>query len=158
MRSSMRLLIALALAATLGAAETAERWGVYAVWLAGPASGNPFPDVQLTAEFRLAGRTVDVTGFYDGGSVSRIQCMPDSAGEWTYTTSSNAPALDGKTGGSQPITVRCGCDTQPTSPMKTALIDPWEMMSTALGDVSGGKLKLKLPGRPFVAVRFVKTN
>ena len=95
----MKLLIAVALAATLTAADTVERWGVYELPLEGPATGNPFLEVQLAAQFRLGGRTVSVTGFYDGGGVYRIRFMPDAAGDWAYTTSSNAPSLDGKTGG-----------------------------------------------------------
>ncbi len=80
------------------AADTVERWGVYEVTLHGPADGNPFLDVKLTAHFHYRHRTMDVDGFYDGGGVYRVRFMPDETGDWTYSTSSTAPALDGKTG------------------------------------------------------------
>ncbi len=80
------------------AAETVERWGVFEITLQGPSAGNPFADVRLAAQFRYRNRTVDVDGFYDGGGTYRIRFMPDEIGGWTYTTSSNVAALDGKTG------------------------------------------------------------
>ena len=86
------------LAAPAPAADTVERWGVYEVALPGPAGGNPFLDVKLSAHFRYRNRTVEVDGFYDGDGMYRIRFMPDEVGEWTYTTSSNAAALNGKTG------------------------------------------------------------
>jgi len=39
-----------------------------------------------------------VDGFYDGEGVYRIRFMPDVEGEWSYTTRSNHPDLDGRTG------------------------------------------------------------
>jgi hypothetical protein len=42
------------------------QWEVFELALAGPSSGNPFTDVQLTATFALGHRTVAVEGFYDG--------------------------------------------------------------------------------------------
>jgi hypothetical protein len=83
----------------LASAQTVERWGVYEVTLSGPAAGNPFQDVKLGAHFKFRNRVVDVDGFYDGAGTYRVRFMPDEIGAWTYTTTSNAPALDGKTGG-----------------------------------------------------------
>ena len=77
---------------------TVEQWGVYEVVLSGPAEGNPFLDVSLGATFTCRNREVKVTGFYDGDSTYRIRFMPDSECDWTYRTSSNRAALDGKTG------------------------------------------------------------
>ena len=94
----MRYLGAVLFCLTLSAAEPVERWGVFEVALPGPSTGNPFLDVRLSAQFRYRNRTVGVDGFYDGGGTYRIRFMPDEIGQWSYTTSSNAPALDGKSG------------------------------------------------------------
>ncbi|HEX3878399.1 MAG TPA: DUF5060 domain-containing protein, partial [Bryobacteraceae bacterium] len=81
-----------------GIAKDAERWGIVEIALPGPVSGNPFLEVRIGAHFHFAHRTVDVNGFYDGDGTYRIRFMPDEIGEWTYTTFSNAPALDNKSG------------------------------------------------------------
>src|SRR5687768_16317611 len=57
-------------------ATTCEQWDVYEVALRGPASGNPFVDVQLAARFTNGARTLDVSGFYDGDGVYRLRFMP----------------------------------------------------------------------------------
>jgi hypothetical protein len=75
-----------------------EQWGLFEVSLRGPADGNPFLDVKLSAEFRFKNRIVKPDGFYDGDGVYRIRFMPDSQGAWTYATRSNRPELNGKTG------------------------------------------------------------
>ena len=75
-----------------------ERWGIFELRLPGPATGNPFLDVTLSAEFMHEGRILNPDGFYDGGGVYRIRCMPDAPGAWTYQTHSNRPELDGQTG------------------------------------------------------------
>jgi hypothetical protein len=93
-----RAALALFLFASLAASATVERWGLYEIALNGPATANPFVDVRVGAQFRFRNRVVDVDGFYDGGGVYRVRFMPDEIGEWTYTTTSSAPALDGKTG------------------------------------------------------------
>ena len=100
MYQRLRLItLATCLAMPASAAATVERWGVYEVSLSGPSGGNPFLDVRLGAHFRFGNRVVDVDGFYDGEGVYRIRFMPDEPGNWTYATSSNVPALDGKSGG-----------------------------------------------------------
>jgi len=93
-----RIALALFLLAGLAPAETVERWGVFELSLNGPASGNPFLDVRISAQFHFRNRTVDVEGFYDGGGVYRVRFMPDEIGEWSYTTISNVAALHGKSG------------------------------------------------------------
>ena len=79
-----------------------ERWGVYEVSLNGPDIGNPFTEVELTAEFKRRdtseGQTFEPHGFYDGDGVYKIRFMPDEVGEWIYTTKSNTAELNGKTG------------------------------------------------------------
>jgi hypothetical protein len=80
------------------AAEGVERWGIYEIELRGPGGGNPFTEVHLGARFAYQRRSVDVTGFYDGDGQYRVRFMPDEEGSWTYTTKSNRPELDGKTG------------------------------------------------------------
>ena len=75
-----------------------ERWGVYEIALTGPSGGNPFSDVRVAAQFGYRNRVVDVEGFYDGDGTYRVRFMPDEIGDWSYLTSSNAPALHGKSG------------------------------------------------------------
>lgn len=88
---------ALALAQPSAPAQ-AERWGVFEASFRGPDAGNPFLDVEFGARFEFQHRIVQVDGFYDGEGVYRVRFMPDTEGEWTYTTRSNRPELDGKTG------------------------------------------------------------
>ena len=46
------------------------RWGLLEIALQGPDVGNPFVDVELSAEFRCGDRSWTVGGFYDGeGSI-----------------------------------------------------------------------------------------
>ena len=75
-----------------------QRWDLFELQLDGPRDGNPFLDVQFSAEFRQQHRTVTVDGFYDGGGVYKVRFSPDAEGEWTYVTHSNRRELDGKTG------------------------------------------------------------
>jgi hypothetical protein len=91
--------IALGMPAVKAQGASVEQWGIYELTLNGPADGNPFVDVDLSARFRRGDQTVTVTGFYDGDGVYRVRFMPDRQGEWQYETKSNRPELDGKTGG-----------------------------------------------------------
>jgi hypothetical protein len=88
------------MAEALAEAATARvsKWDVFELSLQGPSAGNPFAEVELAAAFVLGHRTVQVEGFYDGAGSYKVRFMPDEVGEWTWTTSSNAPALDGKAG------------------------------------------------------------
>jgi hypothetical protein len=65
-----------------GRTDRAERWGVYEIKLTGPASGNPFDDVRLSATFTCDGRTVRVPGFYDGDGTYRVRFSPPDLGLW----------------------------------------------------------------------------
>lgn len=78
---------------------TIAKWDLFELTLKGPEAGNPFVDVQLSATFRCLGRALTAEGFYDGDGAYKVRLMPDFEGEWTYETRSNAPELDGKTGG-----------------------------------------------------------
>jgi hypothetical protein len=71
---------------------------IHEVRLTGPATGNPYHEVTLTATFMQANRRVTVTGFHDGGADYVLRFMPDRPGDWSWTTTSTAPALDGQTG------------------------------------------------------------
>jgi len=87
---------------TAGAPATAdapvEQWGIFEVVLKGPSSGNPFTEVELSARFTQADRTVNVAGFYDGDGTYRIRFMPETQGPWRYETRSNRSELDGQSG------------------------------------------------------------
>lgn len=73
-------------------------WGLFELALEGSDDGNPYVDVELSATFQLGTREVRVSGFYDGSGLYRIRFMPDTQGDWSYTTHSNQPQLDGHTG------------------------------------------------------------
>jgi hypothetical protein len=67
--------------------------------LEGPAHGNPFVDVDVTATLTRAGAApIVIGGFYDGDGVYRLRFLPPSPGRWEFTTSSNARSLHGITG------------------------------------------------------------
>ncbi|WP_049565709.1 DUF5060 domain-containing protein [Streptomyces sp. SBT349] len=77
---------------------TVERWGVFELDLDGPAHGNPYTDVRLSALFQYRNRVVEADGFYDGDGRHRIRFMPDREGTWHYVTRSDVPELDGRQG------------------------------------------------------------
>ena len=77
---------------------TVERWGRFELSLDGPRDGNPFVDVELSATFTQGDRSLATLGFYDGNGAYRVRFMPTEIGTWSYVTTSNAPALDGKRG------------------------------------------------------------
>lgn len=108
-REMLKLSSASALAAVASAmtvvAATAEsehravsKWGIFEVTLQGPSTGNPFTDVELAATFVLGTRAVTVDGFYDGDGRYKVRFMPDDEGNWSYTTRSGVPELNGKAG------------------------------------------------------------
>ena len=77
-------------AAMAATEKEVEQWGVFEMELHGPAEGNPFVDVSLSAEFSLLeqpdARRINVPGFYDGDGTYRLRFMPDRQGVWQYTT------------------------------------------------------------------------
>jgi hypothetical protein len=78
--------------------EKTEQWGVFEVVLDGPATGNPYMDVELKAIFNNGEESLTVPGFYDGNGVFRIRFSPSLPGEWSYITESNNKKLSGKKG------------------------------------------------------------
>jgi hypothetical protein len=83
---------------TPAAASNVEQWGIYEIELKGPTNGNPFIDVQFSAEFDNGSKKVQVPGFYDGDGIYRIRFMPDKRGTWRYYTTANRWELTGKSG------------------------------------------------------------
>jgi hypothetical protein len=75
-----------------------EQWGLFEASLQGPSEGNPFVDVELSAEFNCGDKKVNVPGFYDGDGIYRVRFMPEEQGEWTYSTQSNAKELNNQSG------------------------------------------------------------
>ena len=84
------------------------RWDPVELSFSGPTVGNPFPDVSLTATFRQNNRALTVEGFYDGGAIYKVRFMPDELGEWSWTTASNAPSLNGQSGVFQCVAPEAG--------------------------------------------------
>lgn len=75
-----------------------QRWGMFEIALTGPAGGNPFQDVDLSAVFEFRNDRIEVDGFYDGDGIYRIRFMPDREGVWRFVTKSSASELNGLTG------------------------------------------------------------
>lgn len=88
-------LLALLLTCSLPAVE---QWGRHEISLRGPASGNPYLDVQWSATFTQGDRVIVVPGFWDGHDTYRVRFSPPTQGEWRYITRSATPELNGKTG------------------------------------------------------------
>lgn len=80
------------------AQDRVERHGLYEVVLKGQDAGNPFIDLELSATFTDGKQTLRPEGFYDGQGTYKVRFMPPTAGRWTWTTRSNHPDLDGKSG------------------------------------------------------------
>jgi hypothetical protein len=97
---SLGIALVAALAACARAEETlpAEQWEVFEIVLKGPADGNPFVDVTLSARFTQGDISKEVAGFYDGEGTYRVRFMPEQTGQWHYETKSNRAKLDGKSG------------------------------------------------------------
>jgi hypothetical protein len=72
-----------------------SKWGVLELELEGPADGNPFLDVELSARFHRADRTWTIGGFYDGNGIYRLRVLAEDEGVWEFETSSTEPSLDG---------------------------------------------------------------
>lgn len=94
------LVVLLSVACALQAAQpnSVEQWDIYEITLRGPADGNPFVDVRLSAVFTNGVKRVEVAGFYDGEGTYRIRFMPEEQGQWRYETKANRWELTNKTG------------------------------------------------------------
>lgn len=79
-----------------------EQWGVFEATLEGEPRSNPFRDLTLSVSFLHGHRSFRAEGFYDGNGKWCIRCMPDAVGEWSWSTRSDLPSLDGRKG-----TFRC---------------------------------------------------
>ncbi len=75
--------------------DAVEQWDLFEIVLDGPATGNPFMDVELTAQFNSGIEAVTVPGFYDGDGIYRIRFSPLIQGTWKYLTESNIDELSG---------------------------------------------------------------
>ncbi len=80
------------------ATDCVERWGVFEITLPGPASGNPYLDVEFSATFTQGDRRFKVPGFWYGDDIYKIRFSPPTVGQWDYETTSATPELDAKTG------------------------------------------------------------
>lgn len=77
---------------------TVARWERVELRLDGPRHGNPFVDVELSAEITDGEVTRTVPGFYDGEGTYRVRWLAERAGTWRFRTSSNARSLHGHEG------------------------------------------------------------
>ena len=93
MKSSVFVLVALLVLRGAAAPVAVEQWGLFEAALPGPADGNPFTEVRFTATFTHGGKSVDVTGFYDGDGIYRVRFMPDAPGEWSDPRMANGAPL-----------------------------------------------------------------
>ncbi|MBI5766630.1 MAG: DUF5060 domain-containing protein [Verrucomicrobia bacterium] len=76
-------LVAAAQENAVTAPASVEPWDRFEVALRGPADGNPFAGVRLTAVFTDGARATEVAGFYDGGGVYRVRFRPERPGAFT---------------------------------------------------------------------------
>ncbi|HKM92198.1 MAG TPA: DUF5060 domain-containing protein [Prolixibacteraceae bacterium] len=99
MRSKIILLIVLiSCSFSLHAQVQIEKWKIFELALKGPAQGNPFKEVKLSAQFINRNDTVSVSGFYDGEGIYKIRFMPTKEGKWNYLAKSNVKQLNKKKG------------------------------------------------------------
>lgn len=80
------------------AQPSVERWGVFEITFTGPASVNPYLDVQVSATFSQGDQSITVPGFWESGDTYKVRFSPPTTGEWRYQTSSTESELNGKTG------------------------------------------------------------
>lgn len=73
-------------------------WAPYELSFEGPAAGNPYVDVTLSAVFTKGDRALEVPGFYDDDGIYRLRFLPDVVGIWRYRTFSNTAALNDLSG------------------------------------------------------------
>ena len=90
--------------------QSSQSYETVEIELSGPGSvgmGTPNPfmiDVDVTFSGPES-QTYTIPGFYDGdgsggmdGDIWKARFVPDSAGTWTYSSSSSEPSLDGESG------------------------------------------------------------
>jgi len=101
------VLLALLQAAVVQAVDV-PKYGVFEVTLTASGSySNPYlqmPGDNTTPGFVVGtfngpgGATIQIDGFWDGGSTWKVRMAPTVEGAWTYSTSSSDSGLNGKTG------------------------------------------------------------
>ena len=101
-------MIAAVICASAVWAVNVPRYGVFELTLTASGSySNPYlkmPGDNTTPGFVVGtftgpgGVTIQIDGFWDGGSTWRIRMAPTVVGTWTYTTSSSDLGLNAKTG------------------------------------------------------------
>ncbi|QLD11451.1 apiosidase-like domain-containing protein [Microbacterium oleivorans] len=64
----------------------------------GPARPIPASRTPFTLEARLGDRCLRIPGFWDGGTRYLARFLPEEAGEWSWSTASEAAELHGRTG------------------------------------------------------------
>ncbi len=80
-----------------------ERWGVFeASYEAAAPAGSPM-EVRFSATFTQGDDSIVVPGFWDGGETYRVRFSPPRTGAWTFRTTSEVAALNGKTGSFQAL-------------------------------------------------------
>lgn len=92
------LIIIFLLPTILLSQDKIEKWDMFELTLHGPSTGNPFMEVELSADFTLGDNSLTVKGFYDGNGIFKIRFMPTKEGAWKYETQSSATDLNGKHG------------------------------------------------------------
>jgi hypothetical protein len=109
-----------AVACAAHAQATVERWHpLDLTFTATNAYANPFLNVTITGTFAGPdGTTIQVPGFYAGGSTWKIRFAPIKIGTWTFSTSSNDAKLTGQSG-----SVNCIANTNPSVHGKL-MVDP----------------------------------
>jgi hypothetical protein len=98
MRRFLLFSTAVILCVCVSAQNKVEKWRIFEIVLNGEYNGNPYTDIQLSAEFTHGANKKTVTGFYDGNGIYKIRFMPQETGTWTYITSSNLKFLQNKKG------------------------------------------------------------
>lgn len=80
------------------AQQKIEKWSRFEQVFNHPNPDESFTKVQLSARFYNNDTSFVAQGFYDGKNQYKIRFMPNTTGSWSYTTSSNVPALNKKKG------------------------------------------------------------
>ena len=143
-----------------------ERWGVEEVTLHSTRSyANPVTDVKFSGRFTSpSGKVSEVKGFFDGDGIWLVRFMPEETGSWTYSTISNNPDLNGKSGAFT-VVAPSGDKHGPVHVAKSYHFDyangtPYFLLgTTTYGGLSAGPLERaktmsKLAHSPFNKTRF----
>lgn len=75
-----------------------EKYKIFEAELTGTETGNPFKDVEVTADFSNGTEKLTVKGFYKENGKYAVRFMPQTEGTWSYTVHSNDTQLDGAAG------------------------------------------------------------